>query len=111
MGYGDLKMDPKWFGEAVTRDDEWYEAARVAAIRADAFNVEQVVQLMAGDGFRLPIEDMDAWSDEARNAFPCLYKARLTFLKWSATPPIDGVDISKLTPEEYQEWKKENPDG
>lgn len=77
MGNSYLEIDKKWYGEAVTRDDEWYEAAHAAAVRADAFNIRQVVGLMAMDGFRITIEDMDDWSADARCAFPCLFKSRV----------------------------------
>jgi hypothetical protein len=72
-----LHIDEKWFGEAVTRDAEWYEAARAAAIRADACSVKQIVGLMASDGFKITIEDMDDWNADARCAFPCCFKNHL----------------------------------
>lgn len=93
MGNSYLEIDEKWYGEAVTRDDEWYEAARAAVIRVDAFNVEQTVQLMAEDGFRVTIEDMDDWSTDARCAYPCLFKANV----------VDGLGTGR-------KLKEENPD-
>ena len=77
MGNSYLAIDKKWFGEAVTRDEKWYEAARAAVRRVNSFNVEQVVLLMASDGFRISIEDMDSWCEDARCAYPCMFMANV----------------------------------
>lgn len=55
----------------VVIDTYWIIEATLAAKRADAYSVHQVVCFM--EGFKVPIEEMDEWCAQGREDYPCLF--------------------------------------